>query len=245
MMSMSRIRHNAALFLLPAFLALPACSPQELQSILNAGGPAALSNEEVISGLKEALRVGTERSVSRAGATDGFWANELIRIPFPPEAIAVRNTLMDLGVRKPVEDFERTLNVAAERAAREAVPVFVDAITGMSIQDGFTILRGGENAATNFLRERTSTALRARFTPVVEQATSAVELTRYWQPVASAYNTATFITGGKAVEPDLNAYVTERAMGGLFTLLAQEENKIRQDPAERTTALLQKVFAAQ
>lgn len=239
------IRRSLYPLLLPALLALPACSPQELQSILNAGAPAALSNDEVIAGLKEALSVGAERSVARAGATDGFWANELIRIPFPPEAIAVRNTLMDLGIKKPVEDFERTLNVAAERAAKEAVPVFVDAITGMSIQDGFTILRGGENAATNFLRDRTSASLRARFTPVVEQATSAVELTRFWQPVASAYNTATFITGGKAVEPDLNAYVTDRAMDGLFTLLAQEENKIRKDPVARTTALLQKVFSAQ
>jgi hypothetical protein len=199
----------------------------------------------VIVGLKEALRVGTERSVERAGAPDGFWGNNLIRIPFPSEAIAVRNTLTDLGINKPVEDFERTLNQAAELASREAVPVFVDAITGMSIQDGFTILRGGENAATNFLRERTSATLRARFTPVVEEATGKVALTSYWQPVASAYNTATILTGGRAVQPDLNAYVTERAMDGLFTLLAQEEQKIRKDPAARTTALLQRVFAAQ
>lgn len=224
---------------------LTACSPQELQSILNAGTPAALSNEEVISGLKEALRVSTERSVDKAGATNGFWNNNLIRIPFPPEAIAVKNTLTDLGINKPVEDFERTLNQAAELAAKEAVPVFVDAITSMTIQDGFTLLRGGENAATNYLREKTSATLRAKFTPVVEKATSQVALTSYWQPVATAYNTATIFTGGKAVQPDLNAYVTDRAMDGLFILLAQEEKTIRQDPVARTTALLQKVFAAQ
>jgi len=224
---------------------LTACSPQELQSILNAGTPAALSNEEVISGLKEALRVGTERSVDKAGAANGFWKNNQIRIPFPPEAIKVKNTLNDLGINKPVEDFERTLNLAAEQAAKEAVPVFVDAITSMSIQDGFTLLRGGENAATNFLREKTSATLRARFTPVVEKATSQVALTSYWQPVATAYNTATIFTGDKAVQPELNAYVTDRAMDGLFILLAQEENKIRQDPAARATALLQKVFAQQ
>ncbi len=235
---------NALRIVLPALM-LTACSPQELQSILNAGTPAGLSNDEVISGLKEALRVSTQRSVDKASSSDGFWSNSLIRIPFPPEAIKVKNTLTDLGINKPVEDFERTLNLAAEQAAKEAVPVFVDAITSMSIQDGFTLLRGGENAATNFLREKTSATLRAKFAPVVERATEKVALTSYWQPIASAYNTTTLLTGGKAVQPDLNAYVTERAMDGLFTLLAQEEKNIRQDPMARTTALLQKVFAAQ
>jgi hypothetical protein len=237
-----RIRHHLVLFLALLFTA---CSPQELQSILGAGAPAALSNEEVISGLKEALRVGTERSVEKASASNGFWGNNLIRIPFPQEAIAVKNTLTDLGIKKPVEDFERTLNQAAELASKEAVPVFVDAITSMSIQDGFTLLRGGEHAATNYLREKTSATLRARFTPVVEKATGQVALTSYWQPIATAYNTATLLTGGKAVQPDLNTYVTDRAIDGLFTLLAQEEKTIRRDPVARTSALLQKVFAAQ
>lgn len=229
-----------------AFAALlTACSPQDLQTILgSAEGAPALSNDEVIAGLKEALRVGTERAVASTGAENGFWSNALIRVPFPPEAIKVKNTLTDLGMTRPVEDFERTLNKAAERAAQEAVPVFVDAVTGMSIQDGFAILRGGENAATSFLRERTSAALRARFTPVVEQATQQVALTSYWQPLASAYNTATLLTGGQAVNPDLNAYVTDKALDGLFLVLAQEEKRIRQDPVARTTVLLQKVFAA-
>lgn len=229
--------------LLTALLALNSCDPKDLQTILGSG--PTLSNDEVVAGLKEALRTGTERSVERAGVTDGFWQNALIRVAFPPDAIAVRNTLLDLGINKPVEDFERTLNRAAEGAAKQAVPVFADAITAMSIQDGFSILRGGEHAATEFLRARTSETLRARFRPEVEKATSSVALTSYWQPLASAYNTATFLTGGKAVEPDLDAYVTERAMDGLFTLLAEEEKKIRVDPLARTTALLQKVFAAQ
>lgn len=224
---------------------LPSCSPQDLQNVLGAGAPAALSNEEVIAGLKEALRVGTERTVNSTSATNGFWGNALIRIPFPEEAIKVKSTLTDLGMTQPINDFERTLNKAAEAAAKEAVPVFVDAITGMTIQDGFTILRGGENAATGYLRDKTSAALRDRFRPVVEKATRATELTSYWQPLATAYNTATLLTGGKAVNPDLDAYVTEKALGGLFTVLAQEEKRIRQDPVARTTALLQKVFAAQ
>lgn len=232
--------------LIPALLVMAACSPQDLQNVLGAaGGQPGLSNEEVISGLKDALRVGTERTVSSTGATDGFWGNALIKIPFPEEAIKVKNTLIDIGMTKPVEDFERTLNKAAESAAKEAVPVFVDAITNMTIQDGFTILRGGENAATDYLREKTTAALTTRFRPVVEQATKETALTSYWQPLASAYNTATLLTGGKAVNPDLDAYVTERALQGLFTVLAQEEKRIRQDPLARTTELLRKVFAAQ
>jgi len=228
-------------------VSLLSCSTQEMQSVLDSipTSGTGLSNEEVVSGLKEALRVGTERSVAKASIADGFWNDARIKIPFPAEAIKVKNTLMDLGIKKPVEDFERTLNKAAEHATKEAVPVFVDAITSMSIQDGFNLLRGGENAATNFLREKTSASLRAKFTPVVEKATRDVALTSYWTPVANAYNTASLLTGSKAVDPDLNAYVTTKAMDGLFLLLADEEKKIRQDPAARATALLQKVFAQQ
>lgn len=229
-----------------AIVSLLSCSPQDMQNVLGSlPSSATLSNEEVVSGLKEALRLGTERSVQKASIVDGFWNDTRIRIPFPAEAIKVKNTLTDLGMKKPVEEFEYTLNKAAEQAAKEAVPVFVEAITSMSIQDGFNLLKGSENAATNFLREKTSTALRAKFTPVVEDATKQVELTSYWTPVANAYNTATLLTGGKAVDPDLNAYVTTKAMDGLFLLLADEEKKIRQDPAARATALLQKVFAQQ
>ncbi|HRH71298.1 MAG TPA: DUF4197 domain-containing protein [Flavobacteriales bacterium] len=228
-------------------ISLLSCSTQEMQSVLDQipSSSTGLSNEEVVSGLKEALRVGTERSVAKASVVDGFWNDPRIKIPFPAEAIKVKNTLTDLGIKKPVEDFERTLNKAAETAAKEAVPVFVEAITNMSIQDGFNLLKGGENAATDFLREKTSTALRAKFTPVVEQATTKVALTSYWTPLANAYNTASLLTGGTAVDPDLNAYVTTKAMDGLFLLLADEEKKIRQDPAARATALLQKVFSQQ
>lgn len=227
------------------FSSLIACTPAELQSILNSPTTGTLSNAEVISGLKEALRVGTERSVEKATGNDGFLTNTLIRIPFPQEAIKVKNTLLDLGMNKPVQDFENTLNKAAIEASKEAVPVFVDAITSMTIQDGFNLLKGGDNAATNFLREKTTAALTAKFTPVVNRATQAVDLTSYWTPIVSTYNTATMFTGGNAVNPDLDAYVTERAINGLFLLLADEEKKIREDPLARTTSLLQKVFAQQ
>lgn len=225
------------------FAAMISCTPQELQSILGGSGP--LNNEEVVAGLKEALRIGAERSVDNAAAPEGFWKDPRIKIPFPPEAMTVKTTLLKIGMTKPVEDFERTMNKAAETAAREAVPVFVDAITSLSIQDGFTILRGGDRAATDLLRQRTQDQLRSKFMPVVQDATAQVALTSYWQPLANAYNTSTIFTGQEAVDPDLDAYVTERALDGLFLLLAVEEKKIREDPIARTTALLQRVFAQQ
>ncbi|MDQ3100146.1 MAG: DUF4197 domain-containing protein [Bacteroidota bacterium] len=222
---------------------LISCTPQDLQNVLGGTGP--LSNEEVVAGLREALRVGAQRGVDKASVTEGFWKDPRIKIPFPPEAIKVKNTLLQIGMTQQVEDFERTLNKAAETAAREAVPVFVDAITSLSIQDGFTILRGGDRAATDLLRDRTQDQLRTRFMPVVKDATSAVALTSYWQPLASAYNTSTIFTGQQAVDPDLDAYVTQKALDGLFLLLAEEEKKIREDPIARTTALLKRVFAQQ
>ncbi len=224
---------------------------QDLQGILGTAGRilggegsgAGLSNEEVVRGLKQALEVGSQRSVDLAGADGGFWNEPRIRIPFPTEAEKVRTTLLGLGMTKPVEDFERTMNKAAETAVKEAVPVFVDAITGLSVEDGFAILKGGPDAATTLLRQRTTEALMGRFRPIVEKATAQVALTSYWTPLANAYNGAALFTGGKAVDPDLNAYVTDKAITGLFTLLADEERKIRENPLARTTELLKRVFS--
>ena len=236
------------LCLLP-FLALASgCTEQQILGTMDAmknGGTTPLTNGEVISGLKEALSTGAQRSVNVASVVDGFNTNAAIRIPFPAEAIKVKNTLLDIGLKKPVEDFELTLNRAAEEAAKEAVPVFVDAITSMTIADGFAILKGGENAATNHLKDKTTAALIAKFRPKVETATQKVALTNYWKPLADAYNMATILTGGKAIEPDLNGYVTQKAADGLFLLLANEEKKIRQDPLARTTDLLRRVFSQQ
>jgi Protein of unknown function (DUF4197) len=177
--------------------------------------------------------------------TDGFWANTAIRIPFPPEAQKVRNTVYDLGLRKPVEDFELALNRAAEEAAKEAAPILVRAIMEMTLADAFSILNGGDTAATNYLRKATSAQLTNAFLPTVQRATKRVKLTSYWQPLASAYNTTTLLTGAKAVSPDLDAYVTGRALSGLFVLVRQEEMRIRKDPMARTTDLLRRVFAVQ
>lgn len=218
---------------------------QDANAVMN-GGTArpTLTNADVVAGLKEALSKGAELSAGMASATDGFWKSDRLRIPFPPEAVKVKNTITDLGMAAQVEKFELTMNRAAENAAKEAVPVFLNAIKGMNVADGFAILKGGDHAATNFLKEKTTAELTAKFRPIVENATKQVALTSYWTPLSNAYNTATLLTGGQAVNPDLDAYVTQKAIDGLFILVADEELKIRKDPLARTTDLLKRVFGA-
>jgi len=208
------------------------------------GGVAALSNEDVIKGLKEALTIGTNNSSASASKTDGFWKNPSLKIPFPPDAQKVKDKVLQYGFEGQIEKFEMTLNRAAEEASKEAAPIFVNAITSMSIGDGFAILKGDSNAATMYLREKTTAQLVEKFTPKVSAAIDKVELTKYWEPIINKYNLVTSLTGGNVVEPDLNKYVTDRAMDGLFLLLAKEEGKIRDNPAARVTDLLQKVFGS-
>ncbi|MFZ1689392.1 MAG: DUF4197 domain-containing protein [Flavobacteriales bacterium] len=229
-------------------LTLPSCAqfPKVLKDaadkVAGGGGTSGLTNEDVIAGLKEALGKGAESSVLKGSALDGFWKNDRIRIPFPAEAEKMKSTLNHIGMSKQVDEFEMTMNRAAEEAAKEALAVLKDAVTGMSVGDGFAILKGGDNAATSYLRDKTTATLTQRFRPIVEGATKKVALTSYWTPLANGYNQASMITGGKAVNPDLDAYVTDRAIQGLFVLIADEEARIRKDPVARTTELLRRVF---
>ena len=143
-----------------------------------------------------------------------------------------------------MDKITETLNRAAEDAAKEAAPIFVNAIKNMSISDGFAILNGGEGAATKFLKDNTTSQLVAAFGPKVQASIERVKLTDYWNPVMTKYNQAMTFTGGDKVDTDLNKYVTERAIDGLFLMVAKEENKIRKDPAARVTDLLSKVFGS-
>ena len=204
----------------------------------------SLTNEEVISGLREALQVGIKNSVNLTSVTDGFLKNESIRLPFPPDAIKVKEKAMDLGLSGKVTEFETTLNRAAEEATKEALPIFADAIKNMSVQDGFAILKGGDGAATKFLKEQTTSKLVSAFSPKVKNATSKVELTKYWNPIITKYNSAMTLTGGQKLDPDLDAYITQKAIEGLFYMVEKEENKIRKDPVARVTDLLVKVFGS-
>ena len=208
----------------------------------NTGG---LTTAEVIRGLKEALTIGAANSVSSASTLDGFYGNPQIFIPFPPEAIKVKNTLEQAGFSDLINDFEKSLNRAAETATKKSLPIFKNAIVGMSITDAMGILKGPDNAATVYLKSKTETDLRVEFTPVVKNAIQTVEVTRYWNPISSSYNKIAALTGGSQVNPNLEEYITQKTLDGLFLLIAQEEQKIRQNPTARVTDILKKVFGAQ
>lgn len=230
---------------------LSSCSDEALRKTLETVNRSledepALSSAEVTAGLKEALRVGITNAAEASSAKDGFYKNPRLFIPFPEEAQKVKSAALNLGMRSQVEKFEETMNRAAEEAVKEAVPIFTNAITSMTVEDAFGLLRSdNKEAATAYLRSRTEEELIRRFRPRVDDAVEQVELTAYWNPLASAYNTAAAFTGGQAVNPDLTGYVTDHAMDGLFLLVAEEEAKIRENPSARVNDILRRVFGSQ
>jgi hypothetical protein len=239
---------SATLFF--SLITLNSCDTlNEVAQVVNTAGTSTtntpkLTNDEVISGLREALNVGIKNSVNLTSITDGFWKNDMIRIPFMEDAIKVKQKALDWGLDGQVEKFEVTMNRAAEEATKEALPIFVDAIKNMSVSDGFAILNGGDGAATKFLKDQTTAKLITAFAPKVEAAIANVKLTEYWNPIITKYNSAMTFTGGEKLNPDLNKYITEKAISGLFYMVEQEENKIRKDPMARVSDLLQKVFGS-
>jgi hypothetical protein len=208
-------------------------------AVSSAEAASSLSNDDIIKGLKEALTVGSNNAGESASKLDGFYRNEKINIPFPPEINNVKTSVENMGLKPQVTKFVETLNRAAEEAAKEAAPIFVNAITTMNISDGMNILNGGDKAATTFLEDKTTPELKTKFEPIVKKAIEKVQLTKYWNPVVSNYNKVPFV---KKVNPDLEAYVLERAISGMFTLVAEEEAKIRNNPAARVSDILKKVF---
>lgn len=211
----------------------------ETKTATSTSATSSLSNDEIIKGLKEALSVGIKNAGASASALDGFNKSDFIRIPFPAEAQKMENSLRKVGFGSKVDEFEVALNRAAEEAAKEAAPLFLQAITSMSVNDGLSILKGEDDEATNYLKKVTSDSLYAVFKPIIQAALIKVNITKYWSPLADKYNKIPLTT---KVNPDLEDYTTKKAMEGLFTLLAQEEKKIRDQPAARVTDILKKVF---
>jgi hypothetical protein len=215
-----------------------------LENAASTTNSTSLTNQEVVSGLKEALSVGITNSVNLTSVVDGFLKNSEIRLPFPPDAIKAREKAIEWGMSGQVEKFETTLNRAAEEAAKEALPIFKNAITGMSLQDGFAVLKGGNGAATKFLKDNTTAQLVSAFAPKVQAAIERVKLTDYWNPIVTKFNAAAPLLGLNKANPDLNEYVTKLAIDGLFKMVEKEENKIRQNVGARVTDLLKKVFGS-
>jgi hypothetical protein len=199
----------------------------------------SLTNDEVVKGLKEALEVGTKKGADKLSAVDGFFKDAVLKILMPPEAEKAEKTLRNVGFGKQVDNAILSMNRAAEDAAKSAAPIFINAIKQMSIQDAFGILKGGDFAATNYLKEKTTASLTEAFRPVIENSLKKVDATKYWNTVFTTYNKFS----SEKVNTDLAAYVTEKAMTGIFYQVGQEEQKIRKDPLARTTDILKKVFA--
>jgi hypothetical protein len=203
-------------------------------------GPPPLSETDIAAALREALATGSSRAVGRIGVPDGFWANPQLKIPLPENLQKVERALRALGQGRTVDEFHLSLNRAAEQAVPQALPIFTSAIRSMTLADARAILNGSPTAATEYFRGRTLTTLTGRFKPVVTQATDAVGATRKYKELAG--KVARYATGFQA--QDLDAYVTERALSGLFRTLGEEEMRIRQNPTARTSELLRKVFGA-
>jgi hypothetical protein len=200
-----------------------------------------LSENEIISGLKEALKVGIGNGAKQASSLDGFLKNEAIKLLLPPELQRAEATLRKLGLGNEVDKFIVSLNRAAEDAAKESVPIFASAITSMSVNDALGILKGPDTAATSYLKKTTNSQLYDAFFPVVEKTLDKNEATRYYTDLANAYNKVPLV---KKINPDLKEYATQRAMDGLYHLVGEEEKKIRKDPVARVSQTLKKVFGS-
>ncbi len=209
---------------------------QLLKNVL--GGNKSGESNNIAAGLKEALSIGAEKAASNLSSVDGYFANAAIKILMPEEAKKAEEKLRAIGLGKQVDEAILSMNRAAEDAAKSATPIFVNAIKQMSIQDAAGILKGGDHAATDYLKSKTAAQLTEAFRPVIEKSLEKVDATKYWDAVFTAYNKFTI----KKVNPDLSAYVTERALSGIFFQVAAEEQKIRKDPLARTTDLLKSVF---
>jgi hypothetical protein len=200
-----------------------------------------LTNLEIGNALKQALQQGTSKSADQLSAVDGFFGNAAIKILFPPEAKKVENTLRGMGMNKLCDDVILSLNRAAEDAAKEAKPIFLDAIEKMTLQDVSNILMGQNDAATQYFKKTTTDQLTAKFRPVIQASLAKVGATKYYGTAAGEYNKMPFV---KHVNPNITDYATQKAIDGLFVQIALEELKIRQNlPSARSTPLMQKVFA--
>lgn len=211
------------------------------KNILSNIGNGSLTNDEVVQGLKEALKVGTDSSTYHLSLTDGFFKDAVIKILMPPEAQKVEKTLRDVGFGSVVDKAVLSMNRSAEDASKYVGNIFLNAIKQMTIQDALGILKGGSFAATDYLKQKTTPELITAFTPIISKSLDNTNATKYWKDVFSVYNRFS----NNPVNTDLTVYVTQKALDGLFYHIGLEEQKIRKDPAARITDILKKVFANQ
>jgi hypothetical protein len=199
---------------------------------------SSLSASDIADGLKEALSIGAQKSADKLSAADGFFKDAAIKILMPEEAIKVEKKLRAVGLGNVVDKAILSMNRAAEDASKSAAPIFLSAVKNLTVNDAIGILRGSDSAATSYLRGSTTSQLVSAFTPIIEASLQKLNATEYWKDVFTAYNKISF----NKVNPDLNGYVTGKAIDGIFYYVAIEEKNIRKNPADRVTGLLKKVF---
>jgi hypothetical protein len=221
------------------------CTDSENNSIFNT--PAALSNDDAIKGLKEALRVGTDSTVLQLNKSGGYLNDQAIKILLPPEAQAVLGTLKDVvpGFDRLEGELIQKMNATAEDAAKEAGPIFQNAIVNMSVTDGLAIVKGADTSATHFLKQNTFTNLNGLYLPKVQNSMNKIGVQGAWKTIADVYNPTTIISGKPKLPNDISAYITDRALSGLFVVVARKEKDIRKNPLQQVTDILKKVFGRQ
>jgi hypothetical protein len=199
----------------------------------------SMTNELAANGLKQALSAGTDLAANNLGQIDGFLANAAVKILFPLEARKIESTLRSLGMGSVCDQVITSVNRAAEAAVVEAKPIFVEAIKQMTITDAINILTGDKDAATQYLQRTSGQVLIAKFEPIIQSNLQKANATKYWSDAIKAYNAVPFV---QKMNPNLSQYVTQKATDGIFLMVAIEEGKIRENPAQRVGSVLQDVF---
>lgn len=207
-------------------------------SFLNKNASSDLSSNEIVAGLKEALVLGAEKSGQKLSSPNGFFKDAAVKILMPKEVQAIEKKMRLIGMGKLVDNAVESMNRAAEDASKEAAPIFVAAIKKMTVKDAVKILKGTDTAATGYLRTSTSPELTSAFMPIIEEALRKVDATKHWEAVFTTYNRFS----SEPVDTDINSYVTQKALDGIFHYVAQEEINIRKNPAGRVTDVLKSVF---
>ncbi len=208
---------------------------------LAAAGLGDLSNQETASGLKEALARGADVAVSQLGRQDGFLGDSRVRIPLPDSLRAGEKMMRTLGMKKEADQLIETMNRAAESAVVEAKPILLDAVRKMSFDDAKGILTGGDDAATQFFKRRTSAPIGEKFLPIVKRATAKLQLADQYNRYAGQAAKLGLV---KEQDANIDSYVTHKALDGLFLMIAEQERSIRKDPIGTGSKLLQNVFGA-
>ena len=202
---------------------------------------AELSNKDTAAGLKEALTRGADVAVDHLGKPNGFMGDKRVKIPLPESARAAEKMMRTLGMKKQADQLIETMNRAAEMAVVEAKPILTNAVKNMNFDDARGILSGGDDAATQYFKRTTSDAIGAKFLPIVKQATAKVDLAKQYNQYAGQASKFGLLDEKDA---DLDTYITQKAMDGLFLMIAEQEKAIRKDPIGTGSSMLQKVFGA-